>query len=118
MDPKIEFLLKIRDATAMKLDAYNDYLETFVPKDEKKTQPTIKTRQHENVSGYDIEKISWQNREGPKGPYQISEDSTNPDFTALQQDLEAHKGKLKKEGFFVWQFDQNPQRLGRKKSTY
>jgi len=60
------------------------------------------------------EKISWTDKQGEKGPFQISEDVNNTDFKALLQDLAAHNGKLQREGYFYWTF-KNGATVGRKK---
>ena len=67
------------------------------------------------IEDYSIDKISWEDREGPRGPYQISEDVNGQDFRALQTDLKKHNGKMRMNGFFFWQFDQNPNCIGKKK---
>ena len=66
---------------------------------------------------YNIEKISWEDRIGPKGPFQISKDVDNPDFQALTRDLEEHSGKLAKKNFFFWKFGQS-NAIGRKRSSF
>jgi len=64
--------------------------------------------------GWDPDQIKWENTEGSAGPYQRSEDINNPEFKAMLKDLQAHNGKLTKEGWFYWVF-QNGTTVGRKK---
>lgn len=54
--------------------------------------------------GWDPEKIRWTKTTGPSGPYQKSSDTNNPDFKAMLKDLEAHGGKLTRNGWFYWTF--------------
>jgi len=64
--------------------------------------------------GWDPNQIKWEDAEGQSGPYQRSEDVNNPEFKAMLKDLQAHNGKLTKEGWFYWVF-QNGTTVGRKK---
>lgn len=63
---------------------------------------------------YDLEKIAWEDTEGPSGPYQRTEDVNNEAYKALRKDLKEHNGKFRKAGFFVWVFE-NGTTIGRKK---
>jgi hypothetical protein len=60
------------------------------------------------------DKIVWNQAEGSKGPYERSEDVNNPEFKSLLKDLADHDGKLTRNGFFFWVF-QNGSIIGRKK---
>jgi len=62
---------------------------------------------------YDIEKIRWEAAQGSSGPYERSEDVSNPDFKALLKDVQAHGGKMTVGSYFVWAF-RNGSVLGRK----
>ncbi|MEM3551875.1 MAG: hypothetical protein QXN87_01365 [Candidatus Bathyarchaeia archaeon] len=64
--------------------------------------------------GWDPEAIKWERAEGSAGPYQRSEDLDNSDFKAMLKDLQAHGGRLTREGWFYWVF-QNGATVGRKK---
>jgi hypothetical protein len=75
-----------------------------------KPQPPAKKA----AKSYDIEKIKWTEAEGSSGPYLRSEDVNSLDFKALLRDLQAHKGKFRKNGFFYWVF-RNGSTVGRKK---
>lgn len=58
--------------------------------------------------------IKWTEAQGSKGPYQRSEDVNNLEFKALLKDLASHNGKLTRDGWFFWTF-QNGHTIGRKK---
>ena len=58
--------------------------------------------------------IKWTEAQGSKGPYQRSEDINNLEFKALLKDLASHNGKLTRDGWFFWAF-QNGHTIGRKK---
>jgi len=57
----------------------------------------------------------WADKPGPKGPYEKSEDLNNPEFKAMLKDLQEHKGRLQRNAFFYWVF-QNGSTVGRKKT--
>jgi hypothetical protein len=65
-------------------------------------------------STWNPEKIKWEQAQGSSGPYERSEDVNNPDFKAMLKDLQAHKGKMNREGLFFWVFE-NGYTVGRKK---
>lgn len=50
--------------------------------------------------GWDPKQIKWEETQGSAGPYQRSEDANNPEFKLMLKDLQAHNGKLTKEGWF------------------
>jgi hypothetical protein len=58
-------------------------------------------------------KIKWQGANGTSGPYERSEDVNSKDFKLMLKDLQAHNGKLTREGFFYWVFT-NGSTVGRK----
>lgn len=64
--------------------------------------------------GWDPEKIKWTDAEGTKGPYQRSEDVNSLDFKAMLKDLASHGGRITRNGYFYWTF-QNGSTVGRKK---
>lgn len=64
-------------------------------------------------STWSMEKILWKEETGPKGIYFRSEDVNNPEFKAMLRDLQSHKGKMYRDGFFYWVF-QNGSTVGRK----
>ena len=64
--------------------------------------------------GWNPDKIKWEPAQGTKGEYERSKDVDNPEFKAMLKDLEAHGGKLTREGYFYWVFT-NGDAVGRKK---
>ncbi len=64
--------------------------------------------------GWNPDQIKWEQAEGSSGPYQRSEDVNNTEFKAMLKDLQAHGGRLTREGWFYWVF-QNGTTVGRKK---
>lgn len=60
------------------------------------------------------DKITWAQKEGNKGPYEKSVDTTNPDYQLLAKALKDKGGRFRKDGFFYWLFDQ-ANAIGRKK---
>ncbi|MEM3536680.1 MAG: hypothetical protein QXF44_02765 [Candidatus Bathyarchaeia archaeon] len=68
----------------------------------------------ETKIGWIPDQIKWEQAEGSSGPYQLSEDVKNPEFKAMLKDLQAHGGRLTREGWFYWVF-QNGTTVGRKK---
>jgi hypothetical protein len=60
------------------------------------------------------EKIKWEQANGKNGPYERSEDVSNPEFKAMLKDLARHGDRLTREGHFYWAFN-NGSTVGRKK---
>ena len=61
---------------------------------------------------YNLEKIPWIQAEGKKGIYQKypafkQKPSMTVDYINLLEDLKQHNGKLTRNGFFMWLFDDN-----------
>jgi len=75
-----------------------------------------KQRIKEAKIGWDQDKIKWEDAEGSSGKYQRSEDFNNPEFKAMLKDLQAHGGKLTRNGYFYWVF-KNGSTVGRKKRS-
>jgi hypothetical protein len=65
---------------------------------------------------WDPNKIKWKQAQGTSGSYERSEDLDSQDFKHLVKDLAQHDGKLSKEAYFYWLF-QNGSTVGRKKRT-
>jgi len=63
---------------------------------------------------YNVNAIKWEGAEGSKGKYERSEDVDSLDFKALLKDLQQHGGKMQKDGYFMWIF-QNGSTIGRKR---
>ncbi|MEM3623552.1 MAG: hypothetical protein QXR76_07280 [Candidatus Bathyarchaeia archaeon] len=75
-----------------------------------------KQRIKEAKIGWNPDKIKWEDAEGSSGQYQRSEDFNNPEFKAMLKDLQAHRGKLTRNGYFYWIF-KNGSTVGRKKRS-
>ncbi|MEM2999580.1 MAG: hypothetical protein QXX34_03530 [Candidatus Bathyarchaeia archaeon] len=65
---------------------------------------------------WDPARIKWTSDEGFKGPYEKTEDYNSQDYKALLADLQAHKGKLTRDGVLYWTFE-NGATIGRKQVT-
>lgn len=63
---------------------------------------------------WDPTKFKWIQLEGPRGLYEKIHSQDNEDFTAMLQDLKAHDGKLTRDNYFYWLF-QDQTTVGRKK---
>ncbi|MCR8488937.1 MAG: hypothetical protein NDP23_05245 [Crenarchaeota archaeon] len=75
-----------------------------------------KQRIKEAKISWNPDQIKWENAEGSSGQYQKSEDFNNPEFKAMLKDLQAHGGKLTRNGYFYWVF-KNGSTVGRKKRS-
>jgi hypothetical protein len=100
----VEFVVKLRDAATMIADAANEYLEKMAPKDEEKSK-------------WDSSKVKWVQAEGTKGPYEKADPQVTDDFKNMLADLKAHNGKVTRDGFFYWIFD-DAKTIGRKKCAH
>lgn len=70
------------------------------------------------VSAWDPDKILWVQAEGAKGPYerypaQGQKAESSEDYKAILVDLKAHNGRMTKDGYFYWVF-QDGATVGRK----
>ena len=63
---------------------------------------------------WDPTQIKWIQIEGPRGLYEKAHSQNNEDFKAMLQDLKAHSGKLTRDNYFYWIF-QDQTTIGRKK---
>jgi hypothetical protein len=94
----LEDAVKFRDHTQAIADTWNDVIERANPdRTKSETRPQ-----------YDIMKVVTRQTEGRNGFYlkaSAEDNKDNPDFLALVEDLKAHKGKLSRQGYFVWRFD-------------
>ena len=68
---------------------------------------------NDTTTSWDPEKITWENAEGAKGPYQRSDDVNSSDFKALLKNLKANQGNLSRDGYYYWTF-KNGTTIGRK----
>ena len=77
-------------------------------------KPAVKPElKHES---WNAEKIMWTVAQGSKGEYERSEDVNSMDFKALLKTLQGHKGKMMKDGYFMWVFA-NGTTVGRKRKA-
>lgn len=76
-------------------------------------EPTKPVAKPEPIRG-DPAKVVWTIAEGSKGPYQKSQDVNSSDFKALLKTLQEYKGKMMKDGYFMWVF-QDGCTIGRKR---
>jgi len=102
----VDFVVKLREACAIVMDACEDYLEksgmTKIPDKEIQWDPNM---------------VVWVKKDGDRGPYELAEpDPNNKVYQAMLQDLKAHDGKLTKDGYFYWVFTDG-KAIGRKKKT-
>lgn len=102
---QVDFFVKMRDAFTMIAEATNDYVESLAP-----------AGVREEKAAWNPEKIVWTQKTGQRGPYEQSEDVNNTEFKAMLKDIAAHNGKLTRDGFFYWIF-QNGVTVGRKKRS-
>ena len=91
---EVEGLVLIRDGLSMAADGVNKILETTEPKEEPKTERE-----------YDLSKIKTERTEGPSGFYQKATEQDNEDYRNLLKSLKAHDGKLTRNGFWIWLFN-------------
>jgi len=70
----VDFIVKLRDALQMAVDACQEYLESLVPTDEGKVE--VKEA---------FNSINWQSGEGAKGPYEMARESENKEGDAFNQ---------------------------------
>jgi len=77
---------------------------------------SARQRIKEEKIGWNPDQIKWIDAQGTAGPYQRSEDFDNPEFKAMLKDLQAHGGRLTREGWFFWIF-QSGATVGRKKRS-
>ena len=78
------------------------------------TPSELTSQAQPQMESYDMNKIKWEDREGGKGPFQKTDDVNSPDFKKLLRDLQTHKGKMRKAGYFLWIFE-NGSTIGRKR---
>jgi len=103
----VDFLVKLRDAAQMIADAANEELEKKAPPEAKPLKP------------WDPGKIKWIPENGFRGPYERypgkdQKAEATDDYKNMLEDLKAHGGKLTRNSFFYWIF-QDQATVGRKK---
>jgi len=101
----VDFLVKLRDAGAMIMDAANEQLEKIAP-------PNVKYGEK------DFEKLSWTVKEGTKGDYEQTTKEANNNsevFQALQQILQDHKGFWQSSSHKHWNHQGDVNSVDRRK---
>jgi len=94
----VEFLVKLRDAASMIVDAANEQLEKIAPSSVKYDEK-------------DFDNLKWETKEGTKADYQQTTKEANENsevFQALKQILQDHKGFWQSSSHKYW-FHQNNQ---------
>lgn len=86
---EIEMLVKLRDALQMGADALEEYIQTKAPVDKR----------------WDPNKIRWEKAEGTRGPYEKSSNESSEDARNMLKDLKDHNGRMWRQGYFYWVFD-------------
>lgn len=61
--------------------------------------------EEERKPQYDLSKIKTERTEGRAGFYQKATEQDSEDYRNLLKDLKAHDGKLIRDGFWIWLFD-------------
>jgi hypothetical protein len=107
IDAEADFLIKLRDAVAMILDAYQERLE----RRQHDQRPEAWT---DKVWSWNPNKIQWIVTPGPNGNYDKSTDFDNIEHKNLVKDLSGHDGKLTRDDSFYWLFDSDNRTVGRK----
>ena len=101
-------LIKLRD-WLQAADALREEIDTFLNDKARALSKVIN-------KSYDLNKIVWEEDKGARGPFEIAreqENSNNVDYKALLEDLRAHKGRMRHEGYFIWLF-KDETAIGRK----
>jgi hypothetical protein len=102
----IDFLVKLRDAAQIIVDAANEQLDQTARFDQREVYP------------YDPENFIWIRTEGQKGPYERypafqQKPTLTADYVNLLNDLRNHEGKMVRNGLFYWLWEDD-QTIGRK----
>jgi len=115
MSSEIDFLVKVRDAAAMVMDACETRLETLGPAEARARRPESWS---DKVWSWDPARQVWGDMKGKRGPYQKADAEHNGqsiDFQNMVKDLEEHQGSLTRAGQYYWKFSQaNQPTVGRK----
>jgi hypothetical protein len=77
----------------MAADAVDEFLGTLAPNKPQGAQVNL---------AFDAAKLVWQDKLGPKGPYQICTETDNPEFKRMMTILEAGGDRTTHLGMFYW----------------
>lgn len=103
---QIEYLVKLRDAFAMAVDATNEFLETLAPVEVKE----------ENLN---FDKLFWEIKKGEKGDYQQTSEKSNQNsdlWKTLKAKVKEHKGFWQNSGYKFWFHQQDDTVIDRRKA--
>jgi len=78
------------------------------------SQLTSQAQPQTETQAYDMAKVKWEQKTGQKGPFEKTDDYNSLDYKALLRELQSHKGKMRKYGYFLWIFE-NGSTIGRKR---
>ncbi|MEM3880907.1 MAG: hypothetical protein QXD19_04080 [Candidatus Bathyarchaeia archaeon] len=98
------------------LEDFTDFLNDLEASIAKMKQQIAKLVGAQSAYSWNSQAIRWEKAKGERGEYERCSDVENADFKALVKDLEAHDGKLTRDGFFYWLFSDGSA-VGRKKRT-
>jgi hypothetical protein len=93
---EVDFLVKLRDAAAMILDAATERLEKIGSPGANKTQGAAI-----NLA-FDPSKLTWQTKTGPKGEYEICTQTNHDEFKKAMGLLESGGDQITHLGCFYW----------------
>jgi len=103
-----KYLRAVATSRRMELEALDELLNEI-------GKPILEAKTPE----YNLKKIKTIPAEGPNGIYQKAsqaDNQNNSDFDLLIKDLDAHDGKLIKDGLFIWRFNTDKKIVGLKPS--
>jgi len=104
----VDFLVKLRDAAQLIVEACEEYLAALAPPEAREEQ------KRKRGWSWNPQHVTWRRAEGPSGPYERACMPDNGNFQLLVRDLQAHGGRLTREGMFYWLFNDG-RTVGRKK---
>lgn len=68
-----------------------------------------------NAKPYNINNLQWEKTMGAKGEFELAKKQDDVDYSNMLADLLSHDGKMVKDGFWIWVF-QDGTTVGRKLS--
>ncbi len=106
----VELAAKLRDASQMAADAWNEWFERHEQKEKRKTESEPK-------DAHIYDPLPWEKKEGARGTYdQTSRQASknSPLWQELLAWLQKNKGKARLGDYFYWIFENDPSIVGRK----
>lgn len=101
-----DFFVARRDANLRENEAIDQIINVL-------GKPIVEAQEETIEYEWNPKNIKWDKTEGPKGPYERGSPEQSENYRNMLKDLEAHKGKLTKDGYFYWLFNDN-ETVGRK----